>query len=124
MTPVVTMVSASVVLILQQTLFEQLLGQKYNGRPTGVSVYSAAKQTHIIGLKWLQPSEQFSHTAGCRLTGYLTEELEACHLSPSTLHLTAHVAAPSCSITHLQYFKLILKHSNVKQQHSEMFGLH
>lgn len=38
-------------LILQQKLFVQLRCQFYNRRAMGVSVYSAAKQTHVVLIK-------------------------------------------------------------------------
>lgn len=44
-------------LILQQTLFEQLLCQEYNRRATSVSVHSAAKQIHIVLIKKSFPSQ-------------------------------------------------------------------
>lgn len=43
-----------------QTHLEQLLCQKYNQRATGVSVYSAAKQTYIVLIKKLVNSRHFS----------------------------------------------------------------
>lgn len=55
-TVVVTGGNSNCGLILQQKLVEQLLCLKYNTRPTGVSLYSAAKQTPVVLIK-----EQVSH---------------------------------------------------------------